>query len=30
MNDAATAPLHRRTGVGTGGALGVGDVAESG
>jgi Pyruvate/2-oxoacid:ferredoxin oxidoreductase gamma subunit len=30
MNDAATAPLHRRTGVGTGSALGVGDGAESG
>jgi Pyruvate/2-oxoacid:ferredoxin oxidoreductase gamma subunit len=30
MNDAATAPLHRRTGVGPGGAMGLGDVAESG
>jgi Pyruvate/2-oxoacid:ferredoxin oxidoreductase gamma subunit len=30
MNDAATAPLHRRTGVGQGGAMGLGDVAESG
>ena len=29
MNDAATAPRHRRTGVG-GGNLGVGEVAESG
>lgn len=29
MNDAATAPLHRQTGVG-GGMLGVGEVAESG
>jgi Pyruvate/2-oxoacid:ferredoxin oxidoreductase gamma subunit len=30
MNDAATAPLHRSTGVGPGGAMGIGDVAESG
>ena len=30
MNDAATAPLHRRTGVGTGGLIGMGDVTESG
>ena len=30
MNDAATAPLHRRTGVAPGGAMGLGDVAESG
>jgi Pyruvate/2-oxoacid:ferredoxin oxidoreductase gamma subunit len=30
MNDAATAPLHRRTGVGPGGAMGLGDVGESG
>jgi Pyruvate/2-oxoacid:ferredoxin oxidoreductase gamma subunit len=29
MNDAATAPFHRRTGVG-GGGLGVGEVSESG
>jgi len=29
MNDAATAPLHRRTGVG-GGGPGIGEVAESG
>jgi len=29
MNDAATAPTHRRTGVG-GGVLGIGEVAESG
>jgi Pyruvate/2-oxoacid:ferredoxin oxidoreductase gamma subunit len=29
MNDAATAPRHRQTGVG-GGALGIGEVAESG
>ncbi len=30
MNDAATAPRHRRTGVGPAGAPGLGDVAESG
>jgi hypothetical protein len=30
MNDAATAPIHRRTGVGTGGAMDIGGVAESG
>jgi Pyruvate/2-oxoacid:ferredoxin oxidoreductase gamma subunit len=30
MNDAATAPGHRSTGVGPGGAMGLGDVAESG
>ena len=30
MNDAATAPLHRRTGVGTGSPIGIGDSAESG
>ena len=30
MNDAATAPLHRRTGVSPGGAMGPSDVAESG
>lgn len=30
MNDAATAPRHRQTGVGPGGAMGLGDVAESG
>jgi Pyruvate/2-oxoacid:ferredoxin oxidoreductase gamma subunit len=30
MNDAATAPLHRRTGVGTGGAMDIGGVGESG
>ena len=29
MNDAATAPTHRRTGVG-GGVLGIGEVAETG
>jgi len=30
MNDAATAPSHRRTGIGTGGGMGLDDVAESG
>ena len=30
MNDAATAPLHRRTGISPGGAMGPSDVAESG
>ncbi|MEX0626699.1 MAG: 2-oxoacid:acceptor oxidoreductase family protein [Chloroflexota bacterium] len=30
MNDAATAPHHRRTGVGTGGAMDIGGVGESG
>ncbi len=30
MNDAATAPLHRKTGIGPGGGMGVSDVAESG
>jgi Pyruvate/2-oxoacid:ferredoxin oxidoreductase gamma subunit len=30
MNDAATAPSHRRTGIGTAGGMGLDDVAESG
>jgi 2-oxoglutarate ferredoxin oxidoreductase subunit gamma len=30
MNDAATAPLHRRSGVGTGGTMDIGGVGESG
>jgi Pyruvate/2-oxoacid:ferredoxin oxidoreductase gamma subunit len=30
MNDAATAPLHRQTGIGTGGAMDIGGVGESG
>jgi Pyruvate/2-oxoacid:ferredoxin oxidoreductase gamma subunit len=30
MNDAATAPLHRQTGIGTAGGMGISDVAESG
>lgn len=30
MNDAATAPLHRQTGIGPGGGMGISDVAESG
>jgi Pyruvate/2-oxoacid:ferredoxin oxidoreductase gamma subunit len=30
MNDAATAPLHRRSGVGTGGTMDMGGVGESG
>jgi len=30
MNDAATSPLHRQTGIGTGGAMDPGGVGESG
>ncbi len=30
MNDAATAPRHRKTGIGPGGGMGLSDVAESG
>jgi Pyruvate/2-oxoacid:ferredoxin oxidoreductase gamma subunit len=30
MNDAATAPLHRRGGIGTGGTMDIGGVGESG
>jgi len=30
MNDAATSPLHRRTGIGTGGTMDIGGVGESG